>query len=97
MNARGMVPQDHQDRHVNATSGKAGSRGSGVVDWALLFATLSSVAIGTQVVIVIIVAMINDPWPGVLALPWLGIAAVVLGLIGMALSPAFKSSSRLRY
>jgi len=52
-----------------------------------VFATLSSVAIGAQVVILIIVAMTNDPWPGVLALPWLGIAAVVLGLIGRAVAP----------
>jgi len=80
-----MVPQDRQD--PGATSGTAGSRGNGIVDWAVLFATLSSVAIGAQVVIVIIALTDENLRASVVVLPWLGIAAVILGLIGRAAAP----------
>jgi hypothetical protein len=81
----GMVPQDRQN--PGATSDTAGSRGNGIVDWAVLFATLSSVAIGAQVVIVIFALSVEDLGAGLLVLPWPGIAAVILGLIGRAAAP----------
>jgi hypothetical protein len=80
-----MVPQDRQD--PGATSGTAGSKGNGTIDWAMLFASLSSVAIGAQVVIVIIALNDEDLMASVLVLPWLAIAAVILGFIGRAAVP----------
>jgi hypothetical protein len=85
MDGRGAVPQDRQDS--GARSGTAGSRGNGIVDWAVLFATLSSVAIGAQLVIVIIALTDEEFRASVLFLRWLGIAAVILGVIGLAAAP----------
>ncbi len=83
-----MVPQDRQD--PGAASGPAGSRGNGIVDWAVLFATLSAVAILAEVGTVVIVltelgggALWYAPFLGM----YLAIAAVILGLIGMAVAP----------
>ncbi len=56
-------------------------------NWAVLSATLSSVAIGAQLVIVIVALADDEFRASVLSLPWLGIAAVILGLIGLAAAP----------
>jgi hypothetical protein len=53
----------------------------------VLFATLSSAAIGAQVAIVFVALTDEDLRASALVLPWLGIAAVILGLIGRAVAP----------
>jgi hypothetical protein len=102
VDGRGIVPQDRQD--PGATSGTAGSRGNGIVDWAVLFATLSLVTLVVQawaVVILLTNDHLSDKLMGDTAIGWalywlavvLAIAAAILGLIGRA---AAHPHSRVR-